>query len=111
MVLNNELTLALSYLQIPVMFQFHPDKQLYLEFGPQLGFLLAANIKDDDNKSEVDDLYNKVDAGLALGLGVQISRMFGLYARYNFGLVDITDDNNTDRYNRVGQIGMSIRFK
>jgi hypothetical protein len=108
---NEELTLALSYIQIPVMFQYYPTSQLYLEFGPQLGFLLAANIKNDDNKAEVDDAYNKVDAGLGLGIGIKATRMLGFYARYNIGLADISDENTQDHYNRVGQIGMSIRFK
>src|SRR6266540_247096 len=63
-VVNTEYTLALNYIQVPFMFQFYPVKQFYLEFGPQLGFLLAANIKHDGDKSEVDDSYKKVDAGL-----------------------------------------------
>jgi hypothetical protein len=110
-ILNDEYTLALSYIQVPVMFQYHPDKQLVLEFGPQLGFLLTANVKNDDNKSEVDDAYNKLDAGLAFGIAVQPTRTLGIYARYNLGLVDITDEDNRDHYNRVGQIGISLRLK
>jgi hypothetical protein len=109
--INNEYTLALSYLQVPLMFQFYPVRQFYLEFGPQIGFLLSANIKDDEDKTEVDNGYNKVDAGLGLGFGIQATRMLGFYARYNAGLVDINKTNNVDQYNRVGQIGMSIRFK
>lgn len=112
-VINKEYTLALSYIQVPIMFQFHPVKQVYLEFGPQIGFLLSANVKDNDNdnKLEVDSDYKKVDAGLAFGAGIQVTRMLGFYARYNAGLADITKNDNRDQYNRVGQIGLLIKLK
>jgi hypothetical protein len=109
--LNNEYTLALNYIQIPIMFQFHPVKQFYLEFGPQIGFLLSANVKDGDNKQEVDDDYKKVDAGLAFGAGIQVTSLLGFYARYNIGLADITKGDNRDYFNRVGQLGVSIKLK
>ena len=110
-VVNNEFTLALSYIQVPVMFQFYPVKQFYLEFGPQLGFLLSANVKDDDDKVEVDDDYKKVHVGLSFGAGIQVTNMLGFYARYNAGLADITKNDNRDYFNRVGQIGVSIKLK
>lgn len=111
MVLNNEYTLALSYIQVPIMFQFYPVKQFYLEVGPQIGFLLSANIKDDDNKTEVDESYKKVEAGISFGAGIQATSMLGFYARYNAGLSDITKNDNRDYFNRVGQIGVSIKLK
>lgn len=110
-VLNHEYTLALSYIQVPVMFQFYPVKQFYLEFGPQLGFLLSANVKDDNDKVEVDEDYRKVDASIAFGAGIQVTHMLGFYARYNAGLSDITKHDNRDYFNRVGQIGVSIKLK
>ena len=109
-------TLALSYIQIPLMFQYYPAKQFYLEFGPQLGFLLSANVKDDNHKTEVDDWFRKVDAAIGLGAGIQATRMLGFYARYNIGIADISKDenrllNNRDHYNRVGEIGIAIKLK
>jgi hypothetical protein len=109
--LNTEYTLALSYLQVPVMFQFYPVKQFYLEFGPQLGFLLSANVKHNGDKTEVDDGYKKAAVSIGFGAGFQVTSMLGFYARYNAGLSDITKDDNRDYFNRVGQIGISIRLK
>ena len=109
--LNRDYTLALNYLQIPVMFQFFPVNQFYLEFGPYLGFLLSARVKSDGDHTEVDDSYRKVEAGLGLGAGVWATRQLGFYARYNFGLSDITKNDNHDYYNRVGQIGLAVKFK
>src|ERR1044072_1441573 len=108
---NEELTLALSYLQIPIMFQFHATKQFYIDFGPQIGILLAANNKNDDDKWEVDEYYKKADAGLAIGLGFDITRQVGIYGRYIIGLADISKRNVPDYSNRDGQIGLSFNFK
>jgi len=109
---NEDRTIALSYIQIPVMFQFYPVKQFYVEAGPYLGFLLSANDKesDGDNKVEVDSYYKKVDAGISFGAGFYVTRMLGFYARYNAGLADIRK-GNPDWYNRVGQIGIAIKLK
>ena len=108
---NQEQTLALSYLQIPIMFQFHATKQFYIDFGPQIGILLAANQKNDDDKWEVDEYYKKADVGLAFGLGFDITRQVGIYGRYIVGLADISRRNLPDYSNRVGQIGLSFKFK
>jgi len=115
-VVRDEVTMALSYIQVPIMFQFHPVKQFYVEFGPQIGFLISANIKNDDDKTEIDDGFKKVDAALCFGAGIQVTPMLGFYARYNAGIADISKNNNLvlsnrDHYNRVGQIGVSIRLK
>jgi opacity protein-like surface antigen len=108
---NREWTLALNYLQIPVMFQYHPIEKLYLEFGPQLGFLLAANNKDDGDKIEVDGDFKKIDFGLGFGLGIHATRNLGFYARYNLGLTDIYKIYEQDHMNRVAQIGVSYKIK
>lgn len=108
-------TLALNYIQIPLMFQFHPVKQFYLEIGPQIGFLLSANAKNDDKRSEVDQYFKKVDGAIGFGMGIQVTPMLGFYARYNAGIADISKDNNPityrDNYNRVGEIGIAIKLK
>lgn len=108
--LNRETTLALSYIQVPVMFQFYPVKQFYIEFGPQIGILLSANYKDDDNKNEADEDFKKADVGLSFGGGIQVTELLGFYARYNVGFSDIYK-HNPDYFNRVGQIGVAIKLK
>lgn len=108
---NDDRTIALSYIQIPVMFQYYPTKQFYVEFGPQIGFLLSANDKDGDDKIEVDNGYKKADVALCFGAGFQVTKMLGFYGRYNAGLADIAKNNNLDFFNRVGQIGISIKLK
>lgn len=109
---DGERTLALNYIQLPVMFQYFPVKQFYIEAGPQLGLLTNADIKNDNgNKASVNDSYNKADVALNAGVGIKATPNLGFYARYNFGLTDITKNDNNTRKNDVGQIGMYVRLK
>src|SRR5262245_47491748 len=43
-----EHTLALDYLQVPLMIQYYPVPQLYFEAGPQVGVLISAQDKVDE---------------------------------------------------------------
>lgn len=104
--------LALSYINVPVMFQYYPAKQVYLEFGPQLGMLVAAGIKDTNgNKVDVLGDYNKLALSAGLGVGVRATDQIGFNARYNFGLTDITANNNSINYSNGLQVGIAVRLK
>ncbi|MBO9199904.1 MULTISPECIES: porin family protein [Niastella] len=114
--LRDDATLALSYIQVPLMFQFYPVRQFYVEFGPQIGFLLSANSKNNDDKAEIDEWFKKVDGAICFGAGIQATSMLGFYARYNAGIADISKNNNAllgnrDHYNRVGELGIAIKLK
>jgi len=109
---NDEHTLALDYIQIPVMVQYFPIKQLYVEFGPQLAFLTSAKVKmDNGSKVEVDGNYTAADFDINIGLGYMLTSKLGIYGRYVAGVTDITTGDNASRHNRVGQFGLSYRFK
>lgn len=107
-----ERTLALSYIQVPVMVQYYPARQLYFEAGPQVSFLTSAKTKGDegDNKVEVDNNYHKADVGVNLGVGIAATKQLGFYGRYMAGLTDISKNNNVTNMNRGGQLGMYVRF-
>jgi hypothetical protein len=107
---EGERTLALSYIQVPVMVQYYPTKQLYFEAGPQVSFLTSAKSKGGNNDVEVDGNYNKADFGINLGIGIAATRQLGFYGRYNAGLTDISKNNNVSNMNRGGQLGMYVRL-
>ncbi|AXY76484.1 PorT family protein [Paraflavitalea soli] len=109
---DGERTLALSYIQVPVMVQYYPIRQLYFEAGPQVAFLTSAKSKGEGDKSdvEVDNAYRKADFALNVGVGVAATHQLGFYARYSAGLSDISKNNNVTNRNRVGQLGMYVRF-
>lgn len=105
-----ERTLALSYIQVPVMVQYYPVRQLYFEFGPQVSFLTSAKVKGGDTKAEVDDNYRTADVGLNVGIGIAATRQIGFYGRYQAGLTDISKNDNRTQLNRGGQLGAYIRL-
>ena len=104
-------TLALNYVELPLLFQYEPARNFYLEFGPQLGYLMAARVKGAGVNTSVYSDYNKIDMRLDLGMGVKISPVFGFYGRYGLGLSDINPNSSNSYYNRVFQVGLYARLQ
>ena len=109
---GEERTLALDYIQLPLMIQYYPSSQLYLEFGPQVGVLISAQDKGDEVGHEnVKEDFSAAQIALGVGLGFKVTNQVALYGRYNFGLTDVTKFDNIVDHSRVGQIGVAIRLK
>ena len=120
---DNEISLKykLDYISVPVMFKFTVARDFYLQAGPQIGFLTAANasIKKDGNSGEasVTDMFTSVDVGANVGLGLAFNRL-GFDARYQFGMSNIIKGNseaiifapNVHAFNRVIQFTVSYRL-
>jgi hypothetical protein len=104
-------TLALDYLQVPLMIQYFPVRQLYFEFGPQFGLLLSATDKGPSGNENAKSDFTGGQVGMNLGVGVQINNQIGLYGRYTFGLTDVSQFDNIVDHSQVGQIGMAIRLR
>lgn len=107
---GEERTLALDFIQVPLMIQYYPVRQFYLEFGPQFGILASAQDKGSNANFNVKEDFSTTQIGLNLGLGVNANRSLGFYGRYNFGLTDVTKFDNVVDQSRVGQVGMTIRL-
>lgn len=89
----------LSYIDIPLLLRVHADG-LFFEAGPQVGFLIGE--KDEFHgggqtvTSTSTDGTRKIDAGYIAGVGYQLSSGLELGIRYNGGLSDINDKNNSN---------------
>jgi opacity protein-like surface antigen len=87
----------LNYLTVPIMANWHfgNKKNWYLNFGPYFGFLLDANETQFD--SDVTDVFNTTDFGLALGIGVKVpvSDKLKIFFEYDGqgGINDIFKEN------------------
>ena len=105
-----ERSIALDYLQIPVMIQYYPVSRLYFEAGPALGILLNAKDKGNSSTSHRDmkDNFTAAELAVAVGLGVKATDDVSLYGRYNFGLNDATRLDVNDFHNQFAQIGIAI---
>jgi len=108
-----ERTLALSYLQLPLMIQYYPAPQVYLEAGPQFGLLLSAQDKVDEYEEQINakDDFTTGQVAIGLGIGYKASEKLVLYGRYNFGLTDVSRFDNIVDHSNVGQLGIAIRLK
>ena len=106
-----ERTLALDYIQLPIMVQYYPSPQIYIEAGPQVGLLVSAQDKGDETGHlNVKDDFSAAQFALGLGLGFKATDQVILYGRYNFGLTDVTRFDNIVDHSRVGQLGVAIRL-
>lgn len=108
---GDERTIALEYVQLPLMIQYFPIRQFYLEAGPQFGILASAQDKGPGENLNVKSSFATGQIAIGLGAGIYINRQVGLYARYNFGLNDVSKFDNIVDHSNVGQIGMAFRIE
>ncbi len=110
---------SLSYFNVPFLIKYRMANNFYLEGGPQLGLMYKA--KDEFNATvsgnglvyevDVTDLYNKIDAGIAAGVGYRFMKGEGmnLGIRSYWGLVDTVKDNlNAAQLNRSLYVTLGI---
>jgi hypothetical protein len=93
----------LDYINVPVLFQYMFDNGFRLQAGPQVGFLIRADNKND---------YKPIDFGLSAGASYVFPPTgFGVDARYNFGLTNINKNGAVNSTNRGFQFGIFYIFK
>jgi hypothetical protein len=102
--------LKLNYINIPVLAQYMTHEGLRLETGPQLGFLTSAKSKIDGVEIDQKDNLNSVDFSWTFGAGYLFPSGFGIDARYNHGISNVSDDNSFEARNRVFQFGLFYQF-
>ena len=102
----NDNTIALSYLNVPLMGKYYVTKGLSVEAGPQIGFLLAAK----NEKTDVKDSFNTVDFGVNFGVGYKLENGLNFGVRYNLGLTDINNVDNSSFKNKNGVFQVSVGY-
>lgn len=122
---NYKGTIELNYLNIPLMLKYYVIKGLSVQAGPQIGLLLKANNKYQDNflGYENQESFNLkkyssgVDTSVNFGLGYQFKDKFYTDVRYNLSYSNVFKDGdanyfiNHDMKNRVFQISVGYFFK
>jgi len=112
----------LGYIAVPVMFQYNLIPNLYLEAGPEFGFLVSAKDKlktstNGNTDNSMTSTLNKDDFqtfnfGIGIGAGYYFTQNLGLTARYTAGVTDIFKNNSGDAVrNNVFQVGLAYKFK
>ena len=104
--------LKLNYVNIPLNFQYMFDNGFRLQAGPQLGFLVGADLESGNNVTDLKDNFKSTDFGLTVGMSyVKPSTGFGIDLRYNHGLTNINTTDVVKTYNRGVQFGVFYLFK
>ena len=100
----------LNYITIPVLASWHfgYSNNWYVHFGPYVGILVGAKETTDD--IDVKQIFNTVDAGIDVGIGVKIpiSNRAKIFFEYDGqgGLTNIFKDNGD--YSSVQTLRSSI---
>ena len=109
--------IKLSYINIPIMVKYYPDKKLSLEFGPQIGFLTSANadvtVLGTTVGVDVKDTFEPIDLGMNVGAGYDFTKDISADFRFNLGLANIaktSPGDNSKIHNSVISISMAYKF-
>ena len=118
-----ESTINLNYINVPVMVKFYPIPKLFIEAGPQVGFLISAKTKFEESGTDFDedgnpysynesksidskDYFKSIDFGMNIGVGYEFTEMIFANLRYNIGLSDISEapDNVDFDFGLLGDV-------
>jgi len=117
--MGTDVTMNLSYINVPLMMKWYAYEGLNFEFGPQIGFNIASKVKVDgsafdiaDGTYDFDEVYGEdvetVDFGLNIGAGYELPMGLNFGIRYSHGLTDIIKDS--DSKNSVIALGVGYTF-
>lgn len=102
----------LEYFSLPLFLKYKFDSNLFMELGPQIGFLrraeddFVASVDNDDDldyTNPITDDFKRWDIGVSAGIGYKLlgGRGINLGVRYYLGLSDINNrDDASSIYNR-----------
>jgi hypothetical protein len=101
----------LGYLNVPVLLQYMFENGFRLQAGPQVGFLIVAKSKNDNNTTDLKDDLQPIDFAFSLGASYIFPPTgFGVDARYNLGLSNINKNGTVHSTNRGVQLGVFYIF-
>lgn len=97
----NELTIV-----VPLVFRYFFTESLFLDGGPQLGFIVDRNEKITEDpfyyetpQEPIEYEYDKFDMGLTIGTGYNLSENLTLSGRFFFGLIERDHINKSSVFN------------
>lgn len=99
-------TVALNYLNVPLMGKYYLTKGFSLEAGPQIGYLLSAK----NEAVDVKDSFKSVDFGANFGVGYKLENGLNFSARYNLGLSNINNVDGINDKNKNGVFQVSVGY-
>ncbi len=110
---GQEIKLNADYLNVPIMAKYYVAEGFSIEAGPQIGFLMSAKAKVGSEEEDLKDSIKGTDFGINFGVGYKMDSGLNFGARYNLGLADINDgeDSGSSKlHNNVIQVSVGYFF-
>lgn len=105
----------LDYITIPVVIKLYGTPRLNFFAGPQVGLLLSAKSKtQNDPEIDVKDQFKSTDFYAVFGAEYKFANGIFVNARYNLGLSNIVDEDvlpDADFKNRYFSFRLGYAFK
>jgi hypothetical protein len=104
---QNRLKLSINYLNLPITFKYNFVNKFAIIAGPQIGRLVKAkgiinpqqfkilNNNNEEKEEDLRDLYKTTSFSFNLGLNYSITEEIFADVRYNYGLSNIIEGNDT----------------
>lgn len=106
---DNGSSLNLWYINLPLMARYNLGYNLNVHAGLQLGFLLSAKSKFQDQKIDQKEFFKGIDFGIPIGVGYEFwDRKLNATARYIIPVNNISKDDAFKRTNSVIQLSVGI---
>ena len=106
---------SFGFVRLPLSAQYYITEQFHVEAGPNFGLLIGGKEKWNGESEKIDlDNYKKIDAGLSVGAGYDLSELIkgitaGLRFYYGFTNMVIAENLNGGGFkNRV--ISINVRY-
>jgi len=87
---NDDKSLRVDYLQLPVFAKYYVTDLINLHIGPQVGL----KIWEWEDNTALETNFNTFDFSAVGGIGFNLSENFYADIRYGFGLSNIIDDED-----------------
>jgi len=113
-----KMSLALSYIEVPLNIGYSVSDQISLMAGPYIGLLMSAKSKvsgsflgeDIDEEEDVKEDFAGMDFGINLGASFSINESISIGAGYQLGLADLGSEGDADATNSNIHISVAYMF-
>jgi hypothetical protein len=117
--INASTKVEANYIDIPLVLKAKVSKGFNIYAGPQFSYLIKNNLHVNtsvlgilliNKKLDLTDNFNRMDIGIAGGIGYQFDNGFNIKGGYDYGLARLDKNNNYKAYNRVVKLSIGYTF-
>jgi Outer membrane protein beta-barrel domain len=100
------------FINLPVLFKYQHASGFFAETGPQLGFMVSANITGTNKDADITSNTQPADFSWVFGIGYKVpKKRIGADLRYNLGFSNIAGNDIPATYkNSVFQLDVFYLF-